>query len=161
MSLEQIRAFLEASDAVGFEGRNRAQVYGWVNKTLRQQRYQEATQRGRGLVRRYITGMTGLSLAQGNAPAVAIFLRRRSEAESVSPTSPPAPLHAGGYLTAGSGGRGARDAQRASHAEDSAASLLRFPGASILAPGGIIGGPVVPVAVEPCVSASHRADMSV
>jgi hypothetical protein len=36
-SLEQIRAFLEASDGVGLEGRQPEEVYGWVNQTLRQQ----------------------------------------------------------------------------------------------------------------------------
>ena len=37
LSLEEIRAFLEASDAVAFEGRNRDEVYGWVDQTLRAQ----------------------------------------------------------------------------------------------------------------------------
>lgn len=64
LSLEQIRAFLQASDAVGFEGRNREEVYGWVNRTLGQQRYSELDRGGRGLIRRYIEKMTGLSRAQ-------------------------------------------------------------------------------------------------
>ena len=37
LSLEQIRAFLEASEGVGFKGRNREEVYEWVNQTLREQ----------------------------------------------------------------------------------------------------------------------------
>ena len=64
MSLEQIRAFLEASDGVGFEARNREEMYGWVNQTLRQLRYQDLKRSGRGLVRRYVSKMTGLSRAQ-------------------------------------------------------------------------------------------------
>lgn len=64
LSLEQIQAFLESSDEVAFEGRNREEVYGWVNETLRQQRYQELKRSGRGLVRRYVEKMTGLSRAQ-------------------------------------------------------------------------------------------------
>jgi hypothetical protein len=64
LSLEQIRAFLAASDEVGFEGRNRAEVYGWVNQALCQQRYEELNRSGRGLVRRYLEKMTGLSRAQ-------------------------------------------------------------------------------------------------
>lgn len=64
MSLEQIRAFLEASDEVQFEGRNRKEVYGWVEQTLRQQRYPELKRVGRGLVRRYLEKTTGLSRAQ-------------------------------------------------------------------------------------------------
>ena len=64
LSLEQIRAFLEASDEVGFEGRNREEMYDWVNQTLRQLHYQDLKRSGRGLVRRYVAKMTGLSRAQ-------------------------------------------------------------------------------------------------
>jgi transposase InsO family protein len=64
LSLEQIRAFLEASDAVEFKGRNREEVYDWVNQMLGQVRYQDLKRSGRGLVRRYIAKMTGLSRAQ-------------------------------------------------------------------------------------------------
>ena len=64
LSLEQIRAFLDASDAVGFRGQDREEVYGWVNQALRQQGYQDLKRSGRGLVRRYLEKMTGLSRAQ-------------------------------------------------------------------------------------------------
>jgi transposase InsO family protein len=64
LSLEQIQAFLECSGEVGFKGQNREEVYGWVNQTLRQQRYEEMKRSGRGLVRRYVEKMTGLSRAQ-------------------------------------------------------------------------------------------------
>lgn len=64
LSLEQIRAFVEASDEVAFEGRNREEVYGWVNRTLEQQRYNQLKRASRGLVRRYLGKMTGLSRAQ-------------------------------------------------------------------------------------------------
>lgn len=64
MSLEQIRAFLEASDEVEFQGRNREEVYAFVHQTMREQRYDELKRSGRGLVRRYLAKMTGLSRAQ-------------------------------------------------------------------------------------------------
>jgi transposase InsO family protein len=64
MSLEQIQAFLESSGEVGFKGQNREEVYGWVNQILRQQRYEELKRRERGIVRRYVEKMTGLSRAQ-------------------------------------------------------------------------------------------------
>lgn len=64
LSLEQIRAFLEASNEVGFKGRNREEVYAFVSETLRQQRYHDLKRRSRGLIRRYLTKMTGLSRAQ-------------------------------------------------------------------------------------------------
>ncbi|MGO9260444.1 MAG: hypothetical protein ACLQU1_29680 [Bryobacteraceae bacterium] len=52
LSLEQIRAFGEAGEAVEFKGRHREEVYGWVSQVLRQVRYQELKRSGRGLVRR-------------------------------------------------------------------------------------------------------------
>lgn len=64
LSLEQIRAFLDSSDGVRLEGQKREEIYGWVNQTLRQQHYEELKRRGRGLVRRYLAKMTGLSRAQ-------------------------------------------------------------------------------------------------
>lgn len=64
LSLEQIRAFLVGSGDAGFKGQNREEVYGWVNQTLRQQRYEELTRSERGVVRRYVSKMTGLSRAQ-------------------------------------------------------------------------------------------------
>ena len=64
LSLEQIRAFLEGSEEVLFEGHNRQEVYGWVEQTLRQQRYGELKRSGRGLVKRYLAKMTGLGRAQ-------------------------------------------------------------------------------------------------
>jgi transposase InsO family protein len=64
LSLEQIQAFLDGSGEVGFKGQNREEVYAWVNQTLRQQRYEELKRSERGLVRRYVEKMTGLSRAQ-------------------------------------------------------------------------------------------------
>lgn len=64
LSLEEIRAFLQASDAVGFDGRNRQEVYGWVNRMLDEQGYTKLGRASRGLIRRYVEKMTGLSRAQ-------------------------------------------------------------------------------------------------
>jgi transposase InsO family protein len=64
LSLEQIRAFLEASDAVRFEARHRGERYEWVNETLREQGYERLARSGKGLVRKYVAKMTGLSRAQ-------------------------------------------------------------------------------------------------
>jgi transposase InsO family protein len=64
LSLKQIQAFLNASDEVGFKARDRGDVYAWLSQTLRQQRYRELNRRSRGLVRRYLEKLTGLSRAQ-------------------------------------------------------------------------------------------------
>ena len=39
LSLDQIEAFLNASQVIRFEGKNREQVYGWVEQVLGQQQY--------------------------------------------------------------------------------------------------------------------------
>ena len=62
-SLEQIRAFL-GSGEVRFAGQRREEVYGWVEKTLVRHQYSSLERPGKGLVRRYIARMTGLSRAQ-------------------------------------------------------------------------------------------------
>jgi transposase InsO family protein len=64
LNLEQIEAFLKASEGIRFEGENRQQVYGWVEQLLRQQQYQKQGRRARGLLRRYLGKMTGRSRAQ-------------------------------------------------------------------------------------------------
>lgn len=64
LSLEQIRAFLEASQEVRFEATRREEVYGWVTRTLCHQEYWRQTRRAKGLLRQYIGRMTGLSRAQ-------------------------------------------------------------------------------------------------
>ena len=64
LSLEQIRAFLEASGEVRFQAQDREELYGWVDGTLRQQDYGQLMRAAKGLVRRYVAKMTGLSRAQ-------------------------------------------------------------------------------------------------
>jgi transposase InsO family protein len=64
LSLEQIRAFLQASQEVRFEATEREEVYGWVTRTLCHQQYWKQKREAKGLLRRYIATMTGLSRAQ-------------------------------------------------------------------------------------------------
>lgn len=63
-SLEQIRAFLAGSEDVRFSGRNRTDVYRWTERTLVRLEYASLKRDGKGLVRRYVARMTGLSRAQ-------------------------------------------------------------------------------------------------
>lgn len=64
LSLEAIGRFVEASEEIRFEGANRRQVYGWVEGVLVQQEYLQQGKAARGLLRRYIEKITGLSRAQ-------------------------------------------------------------------------------------------------
>ena len=60
MSLEQIRALLEASQEVRFAGHGRAEVYAWIGKTLTEQNYRQQSREGKGLLRAYVLKMTEL-----------------------------------------------------------------------------------------------------
>jgi hypothetical protein len=63
-SLEQIRAFLAGSGEVRFAGQRRDEVYAWVERTLVRHRYPALNRREKGLLRRYVARMTGLSRSQ-------------------------------------------------------------------------------------------------
>ena len=64
LSLEQIRAFLEASEELEFEAAHREEVYQWISRTLCEQEYWKQGRSVKGMLRRYIGKMTGLSRAQ-------------------------------------------------------------------------------------------------
>lgn len=64
LSLEQIRAFLDASEEVHFEGEKREEIYGWISRTLQVHGYRQQSRANRGLLRRYVEKLTGLSRAQ-------------------------------------------------------------------------------------------------
>jgi hypothetical protein len=64
LSLEQIRAFLEASEEFKFAGSRRKEIYGWVTRTLGEHQYGGQPREGKGLLRQYVGKMTGLGRAQ-------------------------------------------------------------------------------------------------
>ena len=64
LSLEQIRAFLESSAEVEFEGKTREENYEFVSQVLREQGYEKLKKESKGLVKRYLTKMTGMSREQ-------------------------------------------------------------------------------------------------
>jgi transposase InsO family protein len=64
LSLEQIRTFLAASEEFRFEANNREEIYGWVTRTMVEQEYGGQKREAKGLLRRYVEKMTGLSRAQ-------------------------------------------------------------------------------------------------
>src|SRR5450756_3047454 len=63
-SLEQIQAFLNASQEIRFEGETQPQIYHWIEQVLGRQEYHQQSRPARGLLRSYLTKMTGLSRAQ-------------------------------------------------------------------------------------------------
>ena len=64
VSLEQVRAFWAGSGEVRFAGQRRAEVYGWIERTLVRHQYASLGRADKGVVRQYISRMTGRSRAQ-------------------------------------------------------------------------------------------------
>lgn len=64
LSLEAIGRFVEASEEIRFEAGTREQLYAWMERVLVGREYAQLGKAARGLVRRYIEKMTGLSRAQ-------------------------------------------------------------------------------------------------
>ncbi len=64
LSLDQIRAFLEGSQQLRFEVSHRQERCEFVRRTLVEQEYARLGKEGKGLVRRYLAKVTGLSRAQ-------------------------------------------------------------------------------------------------
>ena len=64
LSLEQMRAFLEGNEDVGFEAPNRKELYEWTQATLCAQSYMSQHRSEKGVVKQYISKVTGRSRAQ-------------------------------------------------------------------------------------------------
>lgn len=82
LSLEQIQTLVEATECIRFEGTDRRQVYEFVERTLREQSYSEQSRAVKGLLRSWITKMTGLSRAQITR-LIAEFVAHRQVKEKV------------------------------------------------------------------------------
>jgi transposase InsO family protein len=63
-TLEQMRAFLTENAEIRFAGEGRKEIYAWADQLLRQQDYTQLARVSKGVVRRYVAKMTGLSRAQ-------------------------------------------------------------------------------------------------
>ena len=72
-----MREFLKGSEAIEFQGQNRVEIYGWVERVLVSQEYASQGKKERGVLRAYIVKMTGLSIPQ------ATRLIRKYRAEGV------------------------------------------------------------------------------
>jgi hypothetical protein len=64
LSLEQIKEFLEGSQEWQFEAQQREQIYEWVSGVLKEQGYARQGRGAKGLLRRYLAKMSGMSRAQ-------------------------------------------------------------------------------------------------
>lgn len=80
-SLERMQAVLESSQEVRFHAEGRSDIYAWVDRTLRHQDYPKLCRADKGLVRRFVMKMTGLSRAQ-----VTRLIGQFTKTQAVKPT---------------------------------------------------------------------------
>src|SRR5271155_1975080 len=64
LNLDQIEAFLKASEEIQFEGKTQGQIYHWIEQVMGRQPYVKQRRRARGLLRQYLQRITGMSRAQ-------------------------------------------------------------------------------------------------
>ncbi len=63
-TLDQVRRFVEGSQPLEFKGVHTREKYQWTEEVLRKFRYNRLQKEGKGLIRRYLSKVTGYSRAQ-------------------------------------------------------------------------------------------------
>jgi hypothetical protein len=76
LSLEEMKEFIEGSRAVALGVKGREAIYGFIERLLRQQQYRKLSKGQRGVVRRFLVKVTGLSRAQATR-LIARWMRTR------------------------------------------------------------------------------------
>src|SRR3989442_11151649 len=64
LTLDQIWEFVEGSRSIGFSAPKREAVYEFIERVLKSQQYRRLGRGSKGIVRRFLVKMTGLSRAQ-------------------------------------------------------------------------------------------------
>ena len=64
MTLEEMKEFVESNRKLHFEAEDRQGLYGLVERVLKNQRYSKLKKSERGVVRRFLVRVSGLSRAQ-------------------------------------------------------------------------------------------------
>src|SRR5260370_41522116 len=64
LTLDQIREFVEGSRTIGFSAPKREAVYEFIERILKAQQYRRLGRGQKGIVRRFLVKMSGLSRAQ-------------------------------------------------------------------------------------------------
>src|ERR1041385_4611848 len=64
LTLDQMREFVEGSRTIGFVAPKREAIYESIERVLKSQQYRRLSRGEKGIVRRFLVKMTGLSRAQ-------------------------------------------------------------------------------------------------
>jgi len=74
--IDELKAFLASSDVLTFKGGSREEIYAWIERTLRSYNYRSRARSEKGVLRRYMRKMTGISGSQLTR-LIGQFRRRR------------------------------------------------------------------------------------
>jgi hypothetical protein len=64
MSIDELKAFLASSGVFTFKENSREETYAWIERTLRSYHYRSRPRSEKGVLRRYMQKMTGISCSQ-------------------------------------------------------------------------------------------------
>jgi len=67
MDIGELKALLASSDVLTFKGSSREEIYAWIERTLRGYSYRSRPRSDKGVLRRYMRKMTGISKLTTNA----------------------------------------------------------------------------------------------
>ena len=88
LTLDQIREFVEGSRTIGFTAPMREAVYEFIERVLKSQQYRRLSRGQKGIVRRFLVKMTGLSRAQLTRWIGRWMKTRRVQRKPVRPSFP-------------------------------------------------------------------------
>lgn len=64
ITIQEMQQVLNSTEAISFQASSRAEMYEWIETTLRDSHYRKLKKKQRGVVRHYLQKMTGLKKAQ-------------------------------------------------------------------------------------------------
>src|SRR5271156_1884933 len=117
ISLEQMRAFVAVGGSAEFQVENRAEKYACLERALRHLDYPQLGRADKGLVKQYLSQLTGLCRAQ--------LTRLIGGGGAVSAAQVPGALYRSRHTAAGLRGPSARDTERTRHAAYPATRIPR------------------------------------
>src|SRR6266436_4282205 len=105
LTLEQIREFVEGSRAMGFASPKGQAVYEFIEHVLKSQQYRRINRGQKGIERRFLAKMTGLSRAQLTRWIGRWMKTRRVQRKPACRGDLSAKVHGGRHRPAGRCGR--------------------------------------------------------
>src|SRR5207247_10507567 len=105
LTLDEIREFVEGSRTIGFTAHMREAVYEFIERVLKSQQYRRLSRGQKGIVRRFLVKMTGLSRAQLTRWIGRWMKTRRVQRKPACRGELSAKVHGGRHRPAGRCGR--------------------------------------------------------